>query len=90
MRIFLLFIFSIILFSCNEPKKEYPIPSEKDINEIVRAVISQQTVVTRFDSMGMAITGKPGNTHFNSLDNFPLNIDLSRPWSADDLLLNRI
>lgn len=90
MEIFFGFLLSIFLFGCHEPEKDYPLSNTKDINEVLKTVIAQQTIVTRYDSTGMGITGKSDDTHFNSLDGFTLNIDLSRPWSKDDLLLNHI
>lgn len=90
MRIFLIFLVTLLLFGCRAPEKKYSIPSKKDINEIVKAVISQQTIADRFDSTGKVITGKPGIARFNPLDDLHLNINLSRPWSTGDTGLNHI
>lgn len=90
MRIFLIFLVAVLLLGCHDPKKDYPIPNRKDINEIVKAVISQQTIAVRFDSTGKAITGKLGIARFNALDGLHLDIDLSRPWSTGDTALNHI
>ena len=90
MRIFLTFLVALLFFGCRTAEKQYPIPSKKDINEIVKAVISQQTIADRFDSTGKVITGKPGIARFNPLDDLHLDIDLSRPWSTGDTALNHI
>ncbi|MGF7081744.1 hypothetical protein [Mucilaginibacter sp. UYCu711] len=77
MRGFLLFVVGIFLFGCHEPKKDYPVPNKKDINDIVKAIITQQSCVVLFDSMGMAIT-KPGIAHYNALDSLKLLTDLKK------------
>jgi len=78
MRIFLALLLCSILFSCHEPKKDYPIPSNKDINDVVRAVISQQTIVERTDSAGRTIDKRTGRILSNSLDNLSLSVDLRK------------
>lgn len=85
MRGFLLFLIAIFLFGCHEPKKDYPVPSKKDINDIVRAIITQQNCVVLFDSTGMAIT-KPGVAHYNALDSLVLLTDLKKITVMDTLI----
>jgi hypothetical protein len=84
MRGFLLFVFTIFLFGCHEPKKNYPIPSKKDINEIVKAIITQQSCVELFEWPGLGIS-KPGDPHYNALDNLALLTDLKKVTVMDML-----
>ena len=78
MRIFLALLLCSILFCCHEPKKDYPVPNKKDINDVVRAVISQQTIVERTDSAGRIIDKQTGHIRINSLDNLSLSVDLKK------------
>jgi hypothetical protein len=76
MRTFLALLLCSIFFSCHHPKKDYPIPSSQDINDVVRAVISQQTIVERNDSAGRVIDKRTGRIRSNSLGNLSLSVDL--------------
>ncbi|MES2426225.1 MAG: hypothetical protein V4560_04600 [Bacteroidota bacterium] len=72
MRIFLTLLLCSILFSCHDPKRDYPIPNKKDIDEVVK------TVIVRYDSPGLVINGKPDTTKYSSLNSFPLSVDLAK------------
>ncbi|WP_214072165.1 hypothetical protein [Mucilaginibacter sp. dw_454] len=37
----LLFVGLLLMFGCHDPEKEYSMPNKKDINEVVKAVITQ-------------------------------------------------
>lgn len=85
MRIFYALLLFIFLFGCQEPKKDYPIPSKKDINEIVKAIITQQSCVDLFDWPGLGIS-KPGDPNYNALDNLALLTDLKKVTVIDTLI----
>ena len=35
------------MLGCHEPKRNYPIPSESDINEIVKAIVAKDSLFNR-------------------------------------------
>jgi hypothetical protein len=44
MRIFLIFLSAILLLGCHDTKKDYPIPSKRDIDEIVKVIMTQSKI----------------------------------------------
>lgn len=85
MRIFLGFLLFIFLFGCHEPEKKYPVPSKKDIDDIIKTIITQQSCVVLFDWPGLGIS-KPGDPNYNALDNLALLTDLKKVTVMDTLI----
>jgi hypothetical protein len=76
---FLLLACAIMIIGCKDPLvTEYPVPSKKEINNVLRAVIDQQKIVIRYDSTGRVVNGADSVFTYNTLDSLPLTINLAK------------
>lgn len=65
-----------LLLGCNGPKSVYPVPDKADIYNVIKAIVSQERVVSLFDSKGVLISRQPGKKDFITLKDFPLSVNL--------------